>query len=124
MINSITRGKVMSDCLFCKIIDKEIPGDIVFESDEILAFNDITPQAPHHVLIIPKIHIATLNDLENKDRLVVGEMVKTASTLASEFGIAETGYRTVFNCNAEAGQTVFHIHLHLLGGRQMTWPPG
>ena len=81
----------MSDCLFCKIIDKEIPGDIVFESDDILAFNDITPQAPHHVLIIPKKHIATLNDLKNEDRLVVGEMVKTASTLAAELGIAETG---------------------------------
>ena len=96
----------------------------MFESDDILAFNDITPQAPHHVLIIPKKHIATLNDLKNEDRLVVGEMVKTASTLAAELGIAETGYRTVFNCNAEAGQTVFHIHLHLLGGRRMTWPPG
>lgn len=114
----------MADCLFCKIVDGDIPGDIVFKSDDILAFNDINPQAPHHVLIIPKKHIATLNDLGDEDRLIVGEMVKTASSLAADFGIAESGYRTVFNCNADAGQTVFHIHLHLLGGRQMTWPPG
>ncbi|MFQ6608446.1 MAG: histidine triad nucleotide-binding protein [Fidelibacterota bacterium] len=114
----------MSECLFCRIITGDIPGDIVYESDEILAFNDINPQAPHHVLIIPKKHIATLNDLKDNDSFVVGDMVRTASRIATNLGIAESGYRTVFNCNADAGQAVFHIHLHLLGGRPMSWPPG
>ena len=114
----------MSDCLFCKIRDGEIPGDLVYEGDSVLAFNDINPQAPTHVLIIPREHIATLNDLESKHSDVVGEMHLVAQQIARERDHAEDGYRTVFNCNAAAGQTVFHIHLHLLGGRNLGWPPG
>ncbi|MDH3642490.1 MAG: histidine triad nucleotide-binding protein [Gammaproteobacteria bacterium] len=108
-----------SDCLFCKILNKEIPGDIVFENDELLAFNDISPQAPTHVLIIPKIHIATVNDLTEAESGLIGRMILCAKTLAAENGFAESGYRLVLNCNAEGGQTVFHIHLHLMGGRQL-----
>lgn len=108
-----------SDCLFCRILDKEIPGDIVFEDDELLAFNDISPQAPTHVLIIPKIHIATVNDLTEAQSGIIGRMILCAKTLADEKGIAESGYRLVMNCNAEGGQTVFHIHMHLMGGRQL-----
>jgi histidine triad (HIT) family protein len=111
-------------CLFCKIIAREIPASIVYEDDLVLAFNDINPQAPTHVLVVPKRHIATLNDLEPGDDSIVGELVRRAATIAKERGIAVGGFRTVFNTNREAGQTVFHIHLHLLGGRTMTWPPG
>ena len=114
----------MSDCLFCNIVDGGIPGDIVYDNDSVLAFNDISPQAPHHVLIIPKKHIPTLNDISNSDRDVVGELHLVAKQIAAERGISGSGYRTVFNCNTDAGQTVFHIHLHLLGGRKMSWPPG
>ena len=114
----------MVDCLFCKIIDGDIPGDIVYETDSVLAFNDINPTAPVHVLIIPKEHIATLNDLEEKDTQTIGELILAAKKIASDKGISESGYRTVFNCNKDAQQTVFHIHLHLIAGRQMTWPPG
>ena len=114
----------MIDCLFCKIIDGDIPGDIVYETDSVLAFNDINPTAPVHVLIIPKEHIATLNDLEEKDTQTIGELILAAKKIANDKGISESGYRTVFNCNKDAQQTVFHIHLHLIAGRQMTWPPG
>ena len=114
----------MVDCLFCKIIDGEIPGDIVYENDSVLAFNDINPIAPVHILIIPKEHIATLNDLEEKHTQTMGELFLAAKKIASEKGFSESGYRTVFNCNKDAQQTVFHIHLHLIAGRQMTWPPG
>tara|TARA_B100000676_G_scaffold1128_1_gene1034 strand:- start:204 stop:548 length:345 start_codon:yes stop_codon:yes gene_type:complete len=114
----------MVDCLFCKIIDGDIPGDIVYETDSVLAFNDINPTAPVHVLIIPKEHIATLNDLEEKDAQTIGELILAAKKIANDKGISESGYRTVFNCNKDAQQTVFHIHLHLIAGRQMTWPPG
>jgi len=114
----------MEDCLFCKIIKKEIPSDIVFENKNILAFKDIDPQAPVHILIIPKEHITTTNDLEKSHKELIGEMLLTAKELAIEFGIAKDGYRTVFNCNKSGGQAVYHIHLHLLGGRQMKWPPG
>ena len=114
----------MIDCLFCKIIDGDIPGDIVYETDSVLAFNDINPTAPVHVLIIPKEHIATLNDLEEKDAQTIGELILAAKKIANDKGISESGYRTVFNCNKDAQQTVFHIHLHLIAGRQMTWPPG
>ena len=114
----------MVDCLFCKIIDGDIPGDIVYETDSVLAFNDINPTAPVHVLIIPKKHIATLNDLEEKDTQTIGELILAAKKIANDKGISESGYRTVFNCNKDAQQTVFHIHLHLIAGRQMTWPPG
>ena len=114
----------MVDCLFCKIIDGDIPGDIVYETDSVLAFNDINPTAPVHVLITPKEHIATLNDLEEKHTQTMGELILAAKKIANDKGISESGYRTVFNCNKDAQQTVFHIHLHLIAGRQMTWPPG
>src|SRR5690242_5846982 len=114
----------MTNCLFCRIVRKEIPAAVVFEDDEMLVFNDINPQAPLHALVIPKRHIATLNDLSESEDALVGKMVRTAAAVASEKGYAEGGYRTVFNTNAQAGQTVFHIHLHVLAGRGLTWPPG
>jgi len=114
----------MSNCLFCKIVKREIPSSIVYEDERILAFNDINPQAPTHILVIPKRHIATLNDLSAGDDAIVGEVVRRAAAIASDRGISDGGYRTVFNTNRGAGQTVFHIHLHLLGGRAMHWPPG
>jgi histidine triad (HIT) family protein len=114
----------MSDCLFCKIIAGEIPGSIVYEDDRLVAIKDINPQAATHVLILPRRHIGTLNDLTPDDDGLVGEMTRRAAALAREYGHADRGYRTVFNCNADAGQTVFHIHLHLLGGRRFGWPPG
>lgn len=114
----------MSDCLFCKIVSGDIPGDKVFENERILAFRDIAPQAPVHILIIPKRHITTLNDLRPVDRELAGALITTAADLAKDEGIAEAGYRTVFNCNRDGGQAVYHVHLHLLGGRAMAWPPG
>ena len=114
----------MNDCLFCKIILEEIPSDVVYENDHILAFRDINPQAPTHILIIPKEHISTLNELEKIHQALAGEILLASTLLAESEGIAESGYRTVFNCNKNGGQDVYHIHLHLLGGRKMTWPPG
>ena len=114
----------MAECLFCKIVAGQIPATIVFQDDHVVAFKDITPRAPTHVLIVPRRHIASLNDLGAGDDALVGEMVRAAAAIATEQGLADRGYRTVFNCNADAGQTVFHIHLHLLGGRTMAWPPG
>ena len=114
----------MSDCLFCKLIAGQIPATIVYQNDHLVAFKDITPQAPTHVLVVPRRHIASLNDLAADDDALVGEMVRSAAAIAKDNGHAAGGYRTVFNCNADAGQTVFHLHLHLLGGRKMTWPPG
>jgi len=114
----------MEGCLFCRIVNKEIPADIVFENDKLLAFRDIDPQAPVHLLIIPKEHITTTNDLNNNNKELIGELVLTAKSLATKYNIAEDGYRMVFNCNKSGGQAVYHIHLHLLGGRQMKWPPG
>lgn len=114
----------MADCLFCRIVAGEIPATIVYQNDHVVAFKDITPQAPTHVLVVPRRHIATLNDLAPGDDALVGEMVRAASGIAKDAGHADRGYRTVFNTNAEAGQTVFHIHLHVLGGRKMGWPPG
>ena len=114
----------MADCLFCKIVRREIPGKIVFEDEALLAFEDVNPQAPTHVLIIPKRHIESLNVLEASDDGIVGEIVRRAAAIAKDRGIAAGGYRTVFNTNRDAGQTVFHVHLHLLGGRSLTWPPG
>jgi histidine triad (HIT) family protein len=114
----------MADCLFCKIVKREIPGSIVYEDDRVLAFNDINPQAPTHVLLVPKRHIASLDDLTPGDDQIVGELARRAAAIARDRGIAAGGYRTVFNTNRDAGQTVFHIHLHLLGGRAMQWPPG
>jgi len=112
------------DCLFCKIIDREIPADIVYEDDAVLAFNDINPQAPTHMLIVPKQHIATLNDIQEADLALVGRLQFTAAKLATEQGFAEQGYRVVMNCNEQGGQTVYHIHMHLMGGRAFTWPAG
>jgi histidine triad (HIT) family protein len=112
------------DCLFCLIISQEIHASIVYEDEEVLAFNDIHPQAPTHVLIVPKRHIASLNDLGPDDDPIVGELVRRAAVIAKERGISAGGFRTVFNTNHDAGQTVPHIHLHLLGGRTMHWPPG
>ena len=114
----------MAECLFCRIVAGEIPGAIVYQDERLVAFKDINPQAPMHVLIVPRRHIATLNDLAPGDDALVGEMVRRAAALAAGHGYAQGGYRTVFNCNADAGQTVFHIHLHVLGGRTLTWPPG
>lgn len=112
----------MSDCLFCKMVAGDITPSIVFEDDDILAFNDIQPQAPIHILIIPKRHIATLNDAD--DAILLGKLMQTAAQLAKNLGVAETGYRTVVNCNPQGGQAVYHLHIHLLAGRQMTWPAG
>jgi histidine triad (HIT) family protein len=114
----------MSDCLFCRIARKEIPASVIFENERLLAFNDINPQAPLHALVIPKQHIATLSDVTAEDTALVGEMVRAAAAIARDKGYAERGFRTVFNTNADAGQTVFHIHLHVLAGRGLSWPPG
>jgi histidine triad (HIT) family protein len=114
----------MSTCLFCRIVAGEIPAKMVYEDDELVAFHDVNPQAPVHVLIIPRRHIATLNDLGPEDGVLAGTMLRRAVTIAETLGVAARGYRVVFNCNPEAGQSVYHIHLHLLGGRQMHWPPG
>jgi histidine triad (HIT) family protein len=112
------------DCLFCKILAGEIPADIVHESETAVAFRDINPQASTHVVIIPKRHIATMNDLEADDEAVVGSLFTVAKVIARQEGLADRGYRVVMNCNEDAGQSVFHIHLHMLGGRQLSWPPG
>jgi histidine triad (HIT) family protein len=111
-------------CLFCKIVAGNLPAKLVHEDDDLIAFDDIQPQAPLHVLIIPKRHIPTLNDLTSSDVALAGTMVKLAAEIAKKRGLEAAGYRTVFNCNADAGQTVFHIHLHVLGGRRLAWPPG
>ena len=113
-----------NETLFDKIISREIKADIVFEDDDVLAFRDINPQAPTHILIIPKKPIATLNDLQAEDSVLIGRLVLVAKKLAADEGFAEDGYRLVMNCNEAGGQTVFHIHLHLLGGRSFGWPPG
>ncbi len=114
----------MSDTIFAKIIKREIPADILYEDDDVLAFTDVSPQAPEHFLVIPKQAIATVNDIQPQDAELIGKMVLAAQKIAKDKGIAEDGYRLVMNCNEGAGQTVFHIHLHVLGGRPMTWPPG
>ena len=114
----------MDDCLFCKMVSGEIKPDLVYETDQVIAFRDINPQAPLHALVIPRKHIATINDAEPADAALLGQMVLAAQQIASDEGYAEPGYRLAMNCNADAGQTVFHIHLHLLAGRQLGWPPG
>jgi len=114
----------MADCLFCKIVRREIPATLVYEDERVAAFNDINPQAPTHVLVVPKRHIETLNELGTEDDRLIGELVRRAAAIAGERGLSAGGYRTVFNTNRDAGQTVLHIHLHLLGGRTMAWPPG
>jgi len=112
------------DCLFCKIAAGEIPAKILYQDEQVVAFEDINPQAPHHKIIIPRKHISTINDLHAEDSALVGYMVQSAVKLAQQLKIADSGYRLVMNCNSAGGQTVFHIHIHLLGGRSMTWPPG
>ncbi len=114
----------MSNDLFLKIIRREIPADIVFENDDVLAFRDIDPQAPVHILVIPKRRIATTNDLQAQDAELIGRLFLAAREIAEAEGISEDGYRLVMNCNRHGGQSVYHIHLHVMGGRQMTWPPG
>ena len=114
----------MTGCLFCRIVAGEIPASIVYQDERVVAFKDINPQAPVHILVIPRRHIPTTNDVAPGDDAIVGELVRRAAALARDLGLSERGYRTVLNCNADAGQTVFHIHLHLLGGRSFTWPPG
>ncbi|MFN3740726.1 MAG: histidine triad nucleotide-binding protein [Thermodesulfovibrionales bacterium] len=112
------------ECIFCRIAEKKLPSKIQFEDESSIAFEDINPQAPVHVLVIPKKHISTVLELKKEDRELIGHLFLVASRIATEKGIAERGFRLVLNCNREAGQTVFHIHLHLLGGRPMHWPPG
>ena len=114
----------MPDCLFCKIIAGQIPGTILYKDERVVVLKDINPQAPMHVLVVPRRHVGSLNELSDNDDALVGELVRRAAAVAAEHGYAEGGYRTVFNCNADAGQTVFHIHLHVLGGRRFSWPPG
>lgn len=112
------------DCLFCKIAAKQIPANIVYEDDLCIAFDDIAPQAPVHTLVIPKQHIATSNDITEADENLMGHLMRVASIVATQKGIDSSGFRTVINCNADSGQLVFHVHLHVLGGRKMSWPPG
>jgi histidine triad (HIT) family protein len=112
------------NCTFCKMVAGVIKPSIVYEDEQVIAFRDINPQAPVHVLIVPKKHIATLNDLEIEDAGMAGWMMLAAQNIAAKLSVAESGYRTVINCNRDAGQSVFHIHMHLLGGRHMAWPPG
>jgi histidine triad (HIT) family protein len=114
----------MADCLFSRIVAAEIPAEVVYQDDELVAFDDLDPQAPMHVLVIPRRHITTLNDLDDSDDALVGAMVRRAAALAADRGYAARGYRTVLNCNQDGGQSVFHIHLHVLAGRGLTWPPG
>ncbi len=114
----------MTDCLFCKMVSGEIKPDTVYEDENVLAFRDISPQAPLHVLVIPKRHISTLNDLDEADAQLAGQLTLAAAKIAEQEGVAEAGYRAVMNCNAGGGQTVFHIHMHVLAGRNLTWPPG
>lgn len=114
----------MSDCLFCGIIQGEVKGNIVYEDPSVVAFRDVRPQAPVHILIVPRKHLATLMDLGEEDNPLVGHVFQVAAALAKKEGISENGFRVVVNCGSEAGQTVYHIHFHLLGGRSFNWPPG
>jgi histidine triad (HIT) family protein len=114
----------MTDCIFCKIINKQIPATIIYEDDFVIAFDDIAPKAPIHKIIIPREHIKTINDLEPKHNELIGHMMQVAKKLAKQYGIEESGYRVLTNCNRDGGQMVFHLHMHLLGGRSLTWPPG
>ncbi len=114
----------MSDCLFCKMVRGELVPDKVYDDDDVLAFRDLNPQAPLHVLVIPKEHVATINDLDDRHASLIGKMYLAVKAIAKQEGVAENGYRTVMNCNGDGGQTVFHIHLHMLAGRGLRWPPG
>ena len=112
------------DCIFCKIASQQIPAKVAFENERVLAFHDLFPQAPTHILIIPKTHYSTLNDVPASASALLGELTNTATVIAKELGLAESGYRVVMNCNQDGGQSVYHVHLHLLAGRQLAWPPG
>ena len=114
----------MTDCIFCKIVNGEIPGQIVYQDEQIMAFKDINPVAPTHVLIIPKVHIQSLNQVSTEHKDLLGQMMVAVGKIAHDLGIAEGGYRLVSNCGKNGGQTVSHLHFHLLGGRSMQWPPG
>ena len=114
----------MSDCIFCKIVNGDIPSDMVYEDDLVIGFRDLNSQAPHHYLLIPKQHIATINDVDQGNESIMGRLYSAAAKLATELGFDEAGYRVVMNCNGDGGQTVYHVHLHVLAGRQLTWPPG
>lgn len=114
----------MTDCIFCKIARHEVPSRIVFENERLLAFHDLFPAAPTHILLIPKTHYTTLNDVPASEAVVLGELMTTAAQIARDNGFADNGYRVVMNCNSDGGQSVYHIHLHLLAGRKLTWPPG
>ena len=114
----------MSDCLFCKIVSGEIPCDKIYENDKLIAFRDIDPKAPTHILIIPKKHIRSINELDIIDQNLAGEILLTAKEIAKIENIKSSGYRTIFNTNSDGGQTVYHIHMHVMGGRQLHWPPG
>ncbi len=114
----------MEGCIFCRIVAKEVDSRIAYEDEEVMAFHDINPQAPVHILVVPRRHIPTLNDATEAEQALLGKMVLVAQRLAKELGVAETGYRLVLNTNRGAGQSIFHIHLHLLGGRSFHWPPG
>ena len=112
------------ECIFCHIVNGKIPANLVFQDENVLAFDDIHPKAPHHVLVIPRRHIATINDLQEEDTQLIGQIIQTAKHIAKARDLTDDGYRLVMNCNANAGQEVFHIHCHLLGGRKLQWPPG
>lgn len=114
----------MTDCLFCKIVSGDVPAEILHETDSVVAFRDISPKAPTHVLVIPREHIATINDIDPEHEKTIGQLFTAAKAVAAEEGLSESGYRVVMNCGEGAGQSVFHIHLHLLGGRPLSWPPG
>ncbi len=114
----------MQECVFCNIISKKMPAEFVYENERVVAFRDINPQAPVHILIVPRKHIATTNDVGEADKDLIGEMILVAKQVAQQEGVAESGYRLVMNCNEHSGQEIYHLHLHLLGGRRMTWPPG
>ena len=114
----------MSDCLFCAIVEGKVKANLVYQDDSIVAFKDIAPKAPVHILIIPRKHLVRVSDIAEADRALIGQIFQVAARLAREQGVADSGYRVVVNSGADAGQSVFHLHYHLLGGRQMTWPPG
>ncbi len=112
------------DCLFCNILAGDVPAEIIYESDTVIAFRDINPRAPMHVLIVPREHISTINDIDTEHEAIVGSLFTAARDIAAQEGVAEEGYRAVMNCNSDGGQSVFHLHLHVLGGCMLTWPPG
>ena len=118
------KGKKIMNCIFCKIINDEIPSRKVYEDDDVLAFHDVNPQAPVHVLVIPKRHIAKVSDMDGEDELLLGKLVHVSKKVAGDLGILDDGFRLVINNGEKANQTVFHIHLHVIGGRRMGWPPG